>query len=463
MKAFLFILILVLATATLFACRYAGLPMDHRQIESLAIFCALIAGCLIYEERRLAIAMGGVAALLALGLLSVEQFVASAGVDVVLFLLGTFLVAGYLEQSLFFEHLVSQIVRRVGPRPRTLIAVLMLSAMIASAIVGEVAAILFVGSAMLNLARKCRVNAVPFLMMLVFAANTGSAASAFGPVGVTIALKAHLSVLDFSRWATPIAFAVLGLVYAICSWWFAAELENFDNALLTVHDTWIVPDPISGRSRAIKGWMLILGMSLCFILHAQIEHWLGLAPNVILLAAALGAGAVALFLSKFGAKELIEQRVDWATLAFFLMLFASVGAMEAVGVTRVVAEWLLHHTGGRPAVLVLAVGWATGLLSALLANMLAVATLLPIVAQLKAHGAAAPSCIYWLMLFGATFMGNMTSIGSTCNLIACGMANKNSHEGATFGKWIKIGLIVSLSSMVLATVLLAVQTAWLSG
>lgn len=460
MKALLFISILLAAGIVLACGRWVNLALDRRQIESLLVFTALIAGCLLYDDHRLAVALIGVAALLAMGLLSVDQFVASAGLDVVLFLLGTFLVAGYLEQSLFFEHVVSQIVRWVGPRPRTLLIVLMLAAMAASAIVGEVAAILFVGGAMLTLARKCKVNATPFLMMLVFATNIGSAAMAFGPIGVTISLKAHLTVLDFFRWATPIAAAALALVYVICRWWFAKELDEFDRSVMLKHQTWAVPDPAG--SGAWKGWLLILVMSLLFVFHAQVEQWLGLSPNVILLAAAIGAGGVALFLSGPRIRELIEYRVDWATLAFFLMLFASVGAMEYAGVTAVIAQWLTRCTGGSPPLLVLSVGWATGILSALLANMLAVASFLPIVGQLKANGIVLPQAVYWLMLFGATFMGNMTTIGSTCNIVACGMAGKNGHEGATFIHWIKIGLIVSFASMLLGTLLLGLQTRWFS-
>ena len=59
-------------------------------------------------------------------------------------------------------------------------------------------------------------------------------------------------------------------------------------------------------------------------------------------------------------------------------------------------------------------------------------------------------------------MGNMTTIGSTCNIVACGMAGKNGHEGATFIQWIKIGLVVSFASMLLATLLLGLQTRWFS-
>ena len=440
--------------------RFVGVPFDHRQIESLTVFGALIFGILLFDEHRLAISLAGVAGLLAMGLVSVDQFVASAGLDVVLFLLGTFLVAGYLEQSLFFEHLVSQIVRMVGPRPAVLLGALMLAAMVASAIVGEVAAILFVGGAMLHIAGRCRLNATPFLMMLVFATNTGSAASAFGPVGVTIALKSHLTVMDFFRRATPISIVVLGLVFAICRWWFARDWKTFAEAVDREHASLSVPDPGGAKSSGI-GWTLVAGMTALLVFHAQIESALGLPENVMLLAAALGAGAAALLLAGKRSKELIEQRVDWATLAFFLMLFSAVGALEATGVTGVIARGLIQITGGRGAMMVLAVGWATGILSALLANMLAVAAFLPIVAELKTH-AVCPSSVYWLMLFGATFMGNMTSIGSTCNIIACGMSAKRGHGTIAFVQWLKIGLIISLASMLAATLLLALQTHGLS-
>jgi Na+/H+ antiporter NhaD/arsenite permease-like protein len=294
-------------------------------------------------------------------------------------------------------------------------------------------------------------------MMLVFAINTGSAATAFGPVGITIALKSHLGVLDFFHWATPVSLIVLGLVFLICRWWFASDWAAFSQAVHREHAALSVPDTGSAAAARI-GWLLVLSMTALLVLHGQIETALGLSRDVILLAAALGAGAAALLLSGDKAKELIEERVDWATLAFFLMLFSAVGALEATGVTTVIAGSMMHLTGGRPAELTLVVGWATGLLSALLANMLAVAAFLPIVAQLKAQGAACPNAVYWLMLFGATFMGNMTSIGSTCNIIACGMSEKRGHGTISFIGWLKIGLVVSLASMLLATLLLALAT-----
>jgi len=462
MRRALILLLLLAATAAAFAgCRLIGLPLDHRQIESLTIFVGLIWGMLLYGDDRTAIALIAVVAVIALGLLPPGRIPAAAGLDVIFFLLGTFLVAGYLEESLFFEHVAGQIVRLAGPRPTVLFGILMLAAMISSAIVGEVAAILFVGGAMLHIAHKYKLKPIAFLIMLVFATNIGSAATAFGPVGVTIAIKAHLTVAGFFRWATPIALVVLALVFAICRWWFAWDWELFAEAVLREHATFSLPDAKPGPS-AKAGWALVVTMTALLVFHAQIEQWAGLGSNVMLLAAALGAGAVALILSGPKAKAVILHRVDWATLAFFLLLFLVVGALEATGVTGVVAGALLRGTRGRPAALVLAVGWSTGLLSAFLSNMLAVAAFLPVVADLKSHGAVCPTAVYWLMLFGATFMGNMTNIGSTCNIIACGMADKRGHGTIYFAPWLKIGLIISLASMVLATLLLAIQTGWLT-
>jgi Na+/H+ antiporter NhaD/arsenite permease-like protein len=76
------------------------------------------------------------------------------------------------------------------------------------------------------------------------------------------------------------------------------------------------------------------------------------------------------------------------------------------------------------------------------------------------HNPGYPQAIYWLMLFGGTFMGNMTVIGSTANIIAVGVLEKRGHGTIRFGEWFKIGLIVSVVSMAIAMVLLGLQTSW---
>src|SRR6266516_2080588 len=201
-------------------------------MPKVAKFFGLLGGTLLFGDFRLAFAFGGIALLMICNLLSVERFTQAASLDVLIFLIGTFLVIGYLEESRFFEHVVSGVVGAVGPRPQRLLLILMVTASIASALVGEVTAILFMAGAMLHLTNRYRLNPVPFVIMLVFACNTGSAMSSVGnPIGVLIALKTGLSFIDFLKWSAPIALVVDVVTFAICRWWFADAFAAFSDAV----------------------------------------------------------------------------------------------------------------------------------------------------------------------------------------------------------------------------------------
>lgn len=519
---------LIAATVgSLLALRLGGVYFDRAQVLSVTIFSTFIFGTLLFGEFRLAFAFGGIAALLGLNLLTVAQFTESANLKVIVFLIGMFLVIGYLEENRFFEQIVGWIVGRVGPRPKALLLVLMIMATVSAALVDEVTSILFMTGTILQLTSKYRLRPTPFIIMLVFATNIGSAASSIGnPIGVMIALNAGFSFSEFLRWSAPVALVVNVATYYVCRWWFADSFKAFEEAVRAEHEaiarrsaimaklaatanrpagtpalagvgssgdrllrddsSYAADDTnfpseapvneIGGPPRIAEDehgdngplticWIVFGATIFALVTHGLTEHLLGLQEGTMMIGAALAMGCVVLLLRKEKARELVERRVDWWTLSFFMMLFASVGTLEHTGVTRVVAQKLIHSTGDNTFALINIVGWATGWLSAFLDNVLAVATFMPVIHDVRVAWAVQnpaspgyPAAIYWLMLFGGTFMGNMTLIGSTANIIAVGVLEKRGHGTVRFGEWFKIGLIVSLVSMAIATALLAVQT-----
>ncbi|CAN5437107.1 ArsB/NhaD family transporter [soil metagenome] len=497
-----------------------GLVFDNRQVLSIVIFSMFIFGTLLFGDFRLAFAFGGIALLMALNLLSVEGFTQSASLNVIIFLVGMFLVIGYLEENQFFEHVVESILAWVGPRPKVLLIVLMLMGTIAAALVDEVTSILFMTGTMLHITTRHKLNPVPFVIMLVFATNIGSAASSIGnPIGVMIALKAGFTFIEFLRWSAPIAVVVNIVTYLICRWWFATDIKAFEMAIEQEHaalvrskmpaqqvavtaagggetsegvagslgeldesESYMPPeeshhpkfkdlDSEDKRARIIS-WIVFLSTITLLMSHGFVEHVLGkllgakeghLPEGTMMVGSSLLMGAIVLLLRGSRARELVERRVDWWTLSFFMMLFASVGTLKETHVTAVIATRLLELTGtGHPALLIQVIGWSTGWLSAFLDNVLAVATFMPVVEDVRIHVAPQgyPESIYWLMLFGGTFMGNMTVIGSTANIIAVGILEKRGFGTIKFGYWFKIGLLVSIASMLVATLLLGVQTHW---
>jgi len=465
--------------AALLLLRLVHVHFNLKQLTSITIFSMFIYGTLLFGEFRLAFAFGGIALLLALNLLTVQRFTEAASLDVIVFLIGTFLVIGFLEESQFFEHVISGIMRAIGPRPQTLLLSLMLMGSICSALVGEVTAVLFMAGAMLHLTSKYKLNPVPFIIMLVFACNVGSAMSSVGnPIGVLISFKTGLTFMDFLKWAAPTALAVDVLTFAICRWWFADAFKAFSDAVLadtSASEADHSLEPGHGESYTLC-WVILGALILLLVTHGASERWLGrmlgavrerlpdgtivygLKEGTMMVATALVMACIVLLIRRDKAREMVERRIDWWTLAFFMMLFASVGTLEDTKVTETIAH-RLAATGASQTVTIQIVGWATGWLSAFLDNVLAVATFMPVVHDIRlSSGGPYPSSIYWFMLFGGTFMGNMTIIGSTANIIALGLLERRGHGTIGFGEWFKIGFIVSIASMLLAAALLQLQS-----
>src|SRR3989304_864853 len=168
------------------------------------------------------------------------------------------------------------------------------------------------------------------------------------------------------------------------------------------------------------------------------------------------AAGISLLLERDRARELVEKRVDWWTLTFFMMLFASVGTLKYVGAAEIVAKSLTSWVGGNPKNLFVVLTRAIGILTGFMDNVLAVATFIPIIQDIAKTGIDVTP-YWWGILFGGTLFGNLTMIGSTANIVAIGIIERQKIGHITFGQWVKPGTIVSISTLAIATLLIYLQ------
>jgi Na+/H+ antiporter NhaD/arsenite permease-like protein len=101
-------------------------------------------------------------------------------------------------------------------------------------------------------------------------------------------------------------------------------------------------------------------------------------------------------------------------------------------------------------------------MSAFMDNVLAVATLLPIVEELGTFGISNQP-FWWSALFAGTFFGNLTIIGSTANIVAIGILERRELGHITLKEWIKPGALVSIPTIAVALLLLIVQIPFMKG
>ena len=447
---------------------FAGL--NPEQIAAVTIFASLIVGTLLFWRFRLAFALVGIAAMLGLGLLDTDTMIEFAGFDMILFLVGMMIVVGFLEEKKFFEHLLGKIMRGVGNNPIKLVVVLMLMSALFAALVDEVTSILFMTATVLHLTGKLRISAIPLVMMTVFATNIGSSATVVGnPVGVLIAMRAELTFMEFLRWATPISIAGLGVAIPLSLLYFRKYIRQMGDALRSEKSEDMLVESSTSSSTSSSTmevsinkenfkipWIIFIGTIAALVAHSPLEEALGLEKNVLLPGVAFAAAGIVLFLNHNKAREMVERRVDWWTLAFFIFLFASVGTMKMLGVTTILAEGMYDLSGNDETNLFFIFVPITSILSALMDNVLAVATFIPVVHEFGDMGVDNYP-FWWGMLFSGTFFGNLTLIGSTANIVAIGMLERRKRGNISLKEWIKPGAVISIPTMILATILVFLQ------
>jgi Na+/H+ antiporter NhaD/arsenite permease-like protein len=452
---------------------YFVAELEPVQVTSLTVFTALISGTLLYWRFRLAFALAGIATLMIFGLLTTETLIEFAGFDIILFLVGMMIMIGYLEDRHFFEYLLEKIMKGVGDNPRKLVVILMLMSAMFAALVDEVTSILFMTATVLHLTSKLKINPIPFVIIIVFATNIGSSATVVGnPVGVLIALRADLSFIDFLRWATPVSLVGLGIAIPLSLWYFSKDIRQLGQAIRTptannkngnrvaaIADegsTATIPRTDTPRKSVKLPWILFLGTIAGLVVHGPVEELLGLQKNVMLLGTALAAASVTLFINRARARDLVARRVDWWTLSFFIFLFASVGTLQLTGITTLIANGLYNTSGGEESTLFFLFTSTAGILSALMDNILGVATFIPIVNDMEELGVYNYP-LWWGLLFAGTFFGNLTFIGSTANIVALGMLERQKHAHIELSQWIKPGALVSIPTLLIAMLLIYLQ------
>jgi Na+/H+ antiporter NhaD/arsenite permease-like protein len=432
-------------------------PLNTSQILSLVIFTSFIAGSLFYWQFRNAFAFIGISLLLVFNVLDIEHLILFANLELILFLVAMMIIVAFLEERGVFNWLVTVIIKPFSDRPYLLIGILLLVGALMAALVDEVTSILFMSAIMFKVLDGYGIsgkNALPYIMFLVFTTNIGSSALPVGnPIGVMIAFGAGFTVMDFLRWTFPIAI-ICSLVTAVIA---LAYLKR------TAPISMVQTDSASGLklnfeevplTREIMGGILIFFLVIGgLIMQSHLEQLFGLGKNILLLGIPLMMAGTVLVLDRHHAHTHVEK-VDWYTLLFFLFLFAGVGSLKYVGITDKIAS-LVASTGGDLLVMMLLVGGIVSILTAVIDNVLAVATIMPVVEALSGTIPLAP--VWWSMLIGGTYCGNATLIGSTANIVAAGMVEKKGLGSFSMLGWMKIGIPISILTVGIAFFLLYIQ------
>ncbi len=447
------LLLLLLCSVLLGAMGYLG-GLTNQQTFVLSVFLLSILGTLFFWQLRLGFLFAGSGLLLLFRSVTMTDFIRFASLDVILFLISMMIIVAVVKDTGVFSHLTKYLLSLRNISGTKLFIILMVLSAVFSALMGEATSIIIMVSIILSLCAALKIRPTALIISSVLATNIGSASTVLGnPIGILIAARANLSFSSFLTHALPISAGTLAIVIFILLVYYRKFVYELSEKMKAAPVDAELTKPTEGLSKKPLALPLLIfsGTILLLALHSKIEVLFGLEENTMLIMGPTISAGIALLYSGKRTAYYVEHEIEWQSLLFFIFLFAQAGVIQASGIAAFFAQRITESAGTDERLLSGVCLLSSGLLSSLLDNTVVVASYVPVVKNLHVlHGHL--ETLWWALLFGACYGGNITVIGSTANIIAIDFLQKENQPRVSFIEWLKVGLLVGIVSMVLAYV-----------
>ena len=432
----------------------------------IATIIFLITYVVIISERlnRTVVALAGAALMIAFGVLNQQEALGAVDPNTIALLVGMMIIVNVLRQTGIFRFAAWGTAVALGGDPWRMMVGFALFTAVASALLDNVTTILLIAPVTIALCDDLELDARPFLITQVIASNIGGTATLIGdPPNILIGGATGLDFLAFLSNLGPLVLILIPLM--IGGFWLfygrngrlGAPPPESQQALVDADATQHLGDP-----RLLRISLTILTLTIVgFFLHGALHYQAGTIAVF---------GAVTLLLiSRIDPHDVLAE-VEWPTIFFFIGLFIVVGGIEKTGLMDLIASGVIGIVGGNIAIAALGLLWFAGIASAIVDNIPAVATLIPLTFSmsrllfpelagldefdLAVHPDVAP--LWWSLALGACLGGNGTLVGASANVVAVGIAERRGDHIGFWG-FTRVGLPFALVSLVAASIYVYVR------
>jgi Na+/H+ antiporter NhaD/arsenite permease-like protein len=406
----------------------------------LAIFVITFAFILYRKIPIFIIALVAAALLIILGIMSPrDAFFQSVNWDV----LGIYWGYGLLSVVLQRDNVPTAVANWVLPHLKkekyALLFLCTLAAALSSFMPNPVV-VLMLAPLAIELATRLNASLFLYLVALAISSNVVTTVSMVAdPPALILAMSTGMRFLDFYWFQGKVGLGTLSAVgVSVALMTLLVQFRKLNNKIQ------ITPEPVKlGYGALIIFFLSVLALALLPRSH----------PGIV----GLVVGALSLLLLRRDAAKAMKE-FDWASMAFLVGIFIVVASVERVGILQDIANWLLGTGLTSTLAIMVILTWLSVALSSFIDNVPYTVLMIPTCSYIAQALGVSPWAFYYGMLVGTGIGGNITPVGATANVLACGILEKHGYK-IELRKYMKIAVPFSLAG-VLATQLL-LQWIWL--
>lgn len=405
------------------------MTFDHKVI-SIIIFVSSYILFIFLSEKRTLIAVASAILLILFQAISLKDAFWSINWNVMGIFVGTLAVADIFMESRVPAYIAEIIVKRSKNTAMSIILICALTGFI-SAFVENVATVLIVAPIALSLANKLEINPMNMIIAIAVSSNLQGTATLIGdPPSLLLGGYAKMNFFDF--------FVYKGRP----SIFFAVEIGALASFLVLFfifrdHKEKVYIDP----EEKVRSWVpTILLISLTLLL--AISSFLDTGFSFIAGAICVVIGAISISWERLVNKGTVVGRLrslDWDTTFFLAAIFVLVGSLTNNGWIDNISSELARLVGGNLFLGFASIVAISVLISAFVDNVPYLAAMLPVAISLSKNLNIEPSLFLFGLLIGASLGGNITPIGASANIVACGLLKKEGYS-VTFPDFMRVGI-----------------------
>jgi len=399
-------------------------------VVALSIFLIAYLLFVFLPGRRTRVAIAASLFLILIGTISPWDALRAINWNVMGIFVGTLIVADVFMESRVPAYIAEIIVDKAENTAWAILYICALSGFI-SAFVENVATVLIVAPIALSLAKKIKINPVNMMIAIAMSSNLQGAATLIGdPPSMLLGGFSGMNFMDFFfyRGRPSIFFAVeIGAIASFLALYFIFRRHRAKTRLVAVEK--------------VKSWVPTIILTTLIILLAGssffdtgFSHMAGILCIIF--------GGISVVWEKYFNKRSIVQglkTLDWETTFFLMGVFILVGAVTLTGWVDRMSGFLSGIVGTNIFLGYTLFVFISVVVSAFIDNVPFLAAMLPVAMSMSARLGVHPSLFLFGLLIGASLGGNITPIGASANIVACGLLKKEGYE-VSFKDFAKIGL-----------------------
>jgi len=412
------------------------------QIIALVIFIACYALAISRKVKLAYISLASAGLLILLGIVSPQvALFTSIKWDVLGIYWGFMMVSMIFMESKMPTLIADKVVNKVKKEKYALLTLCIITACISS-FMENVGTVLMMAPIAIEMARKLKSNLFPYIIAIAISSNVVTTMTMIAdPPALVMAISTGMKFFDFYWFQGKLSLGVVtffGVVAALLSLLYTFRRMN---------------KPVKIVREKIKVDYLPSVVFVAGVLSLVIGPYFGVTPGIV----GVVVGIVALLVGGRNAKKMMKE-FDWNSFLFITGIFVVIGSLEITGLLSAFVSGVGGLGITNASVMLAIIIWISVAASSFIDNVPFTVLMIPVCNQLAALMSVSPFPFIFGMLIGTGIGGNITPVGATANVFACGMLEKRGYK-VKLKEYLKISLPFSVIAVLVAHVLL--QFLWM--